>query len=82
VRLTLHDGEMLTIARRDVSRVCENLWQLAPNPDAVALAAVVTAESRGFSLHLPLRLTGPQSALMRQAVAMPELADGAAGNAA
>lgn len=74
MRLTLHDGETLAIAGQDVSRVCENLWRLATEPDAVALLAALTAESRHPSVHIPLRLTAPQTALIRKAVATPEAA--------
>jgi hypothetical protein len=74
VRLTLHDGEAVVIAAKDVSRVCENLWRLESEPDAVALVAVVIAESRHPSIHIPLTLTAPQSALIRKAVAEPEAA--------
>ena len=74
MRLTLHDGVMLVIASQDVSCACENLWRLAPDPDAVALAAVVTAESRHPSVHVPLELTAAQSALMSQALAIGEAA--------
>jgi hypothetical protein len=72
LRLTLHDGETLAIARQDISRVCENLWRLAPEPDALVLAAVVFGESRDPSRHTPLELTSGQSAVIRKAVAMPE----------
>jgi hypothetical protein len=74
VRLTLHDGETLVIAARDVSRVCENLWRFASVPDAVALGAVVIAESLSPSVHIPLRLTAEQSAVLRKAVATAEAA--------
>jgi hypothetical protein len=74
VRLTLHDGETLAIAVQDVSRVCENLWRLESEPDAVTIAAVLIAESRHPSAHIPLQLTAPQTALLRKAVAMPEAA--------
>lgn len=74
MRLTLHDGETLVIADEDVSRVCENLWQFAPVPDAVALGALVIAESLQPSVRIPLRLTAPQSAVLRKAVAMAEAA--------
>lgn len=73
MRLTLHDGETLAIAGQDVSRVCDNLWRLAPEPNAVALAAVLVAESRHPSL-LPLKLTAPQTAVIRKAVAMHDAA--------
>jgi hypothetical protein len=74
VRLTLHDGEVLAIRAQEVSRVCENLWRLAPEPDAVVLAAVLIAESLHPSIHIPLELTGPQTAVIRKAVAMIEVA--------
>jgi hypothetical protein len=73
VRLALHDGEMLTIAAHDVSRVCENLLCLAPNLDAMVVAGVVIAASREF-VDFPFELTAAQSALIRQAVARPEAA--------
>lgn len=72
MQLALDDGVMLVIAGRDVPRACENLWRLAPDPDAVALAAVVTAESQHPSLHVPLKLTSPQTALIGKALAMSE----------
>jgi hypothetical protein len=74
VRLTLHGGETLTIAGQDVPRVCENLFRLGAEPDAVIVAAMVLAESRHPSLHFPLELTGSQSAVIRKAAAMPEAA--------
>jgi hypothetical protein len=69
VRLALDDGEMLTIAASDVSRVYENLWRLAPRPGAVTLAGVLVAESRGKTLR-PVDLTSVQSAIIREAIAM------------
>jgi hypothetical protein len=74
VRLTLHDGETVVIAADDVSRVCENLWRLESEPDAVALVTVLVAESRHPSIHIPLKLTAPQTALIRKAVATSEAA--------
>jgi len=74
VRLTLDGGETLAIAGQDVSRVCENLFRLGAEPDAVVLAAVVIAESRHPSLHFPLELTAAQSAVIRKAAAMSEAA--------
>jgi hypothetical protein len=72
LRLTLHDGETLAIAGQDISRVCENLWQLSPEPDALVLAAVVFGESGDPPRHSPLELTSAQSAVIRKALAMPE----------
>jgi hypothetical protein len=74
VRLTLHGGETLTIAGQDVPRVCENLFRLGAEPDAVIVAAMVLAESRHPSLHFPLELTASQSAVIRKASAVPEAA--------
>jgi hypothetical protein len=74
VRLTLHDGETLTIAGQDVPRVCENLWRLASELDALAVVTVLIAESRNPSIHIPLTLTAPQTAVIRKAVAKPEAA--------
>jgi hypothetical protein len=71
VRLTLHDGETLTIAGGDVDRVYENLWRLAPKAGAVTLAGVLVAESRGKTRY-PVDLTETQSALLREAIAMPD----------
>ena len=71
VRLTLHDGETLTIASGDVDRVYENLWRLAPRPGAVTLAGVLVAESRGKTLRV-VDLTEAQSAIIREAIAMPD----------
>jgi hypothetical protein len=74
VQLELADGETLTIAANDVPRVCENLWCLAPNVDALVVAGVVVAVSREFTGVFPLELTWAQSRLIRQAVARPEAA--------
>ena len=74
VRLTLDDGGPVTIRGEDVSRVCENLLRLAPDPNAVVLAAVVIAESRYPSQHIPLKLTAPQTAVIRKALAIAEAA--------
>lgn len=73
MRLTLHDGERLTIASGDVDRVYENLWRLAPKPGAITLAGVLVAESRGrIERRYPLDLTEVQSAVIREAIAMPD----------
>ena len=74
VRLTLYGGETLTIADQAVTRVCENLFRLGAEPDAVVVAAVVLAESRHPSLDFPLELTASQSAVIRKAAAIPEAA--------
>jgi hypothetical protein len=74
VRLTLADGETVTIPAHDVERVWENLWCFSPNMDAMVVAGVVMAESRERSIDFPLQLTVSQSVLIRQAVAHPEAA--------
>jgi hypothetical protein len=74
VNLTLHDGETLTIARQDVPRVCENLWRLAPDPEAIVMAGVVVAATRDFSDRFPLELSASQSAVLCKALARPEAA--------
>jgi hypothetical protein len=74
VRLTLHDGEILVIADEEVMRVCESLWRLASVPDAIALGALVIAESVHPSVHIPLMLTAPQSATLRKAISTAEAA--------
>jgi hypothetical protein len=55
-----------SITAQDISDVCENLRRLAPEPDAVVLAAVLIAESLHPSVHVLLELTGPQTALIRK----------------
>ena len=73
MRLALHDGELLTIVSGDVDRVYENLWRLAPKLEAVTLAGVLVAESRGrVQRRFPLGLNEAQSAIIREAVAMPD----------
>ena len=72
VRFALHDGETMTIASGDVERVYENLWRLAPTPGAVMLAGVLVAQSRGATGLRPVELTEPQSAVIREAVAMSD----------
>lgn len=73
VRLTLHDGERLTIADEDVPRVYENVWRLVPKPGAVTLAQALKAASRERPLtRHPVELTENQSAIIREAVEMPD----------
>jgi hypothetical protein len=72
VRFTLHDGEALTVASGDIDRVYENLWRLAPKPGAVMLAGVLAAQSRELRGLRPVELTESQSAVIREAIAMPD----------
>lgn len=74
MRLTLHNGETLTIEDFDVPRVYENLRRLAPKPGAVTMAGVLAALTRERpGLRSPLDLTEPQSAILLEAIAMPAL---------
>jgi hypothetical protein len=70
VRFTLDDGEILAIADEDVDRVYDLLWQLAHEPGAVFTAALLVEASRtsGFA-RTEIKLTPPQSAVLRDAVA-------------
>ena len=72
VRFNLCDGETVTIPSMDVDCVCDNLWRLAPKPGAVMLAGVLVAQSRGGLGLVPFELTEPQSAVIREALAMLE----------
>ena len=75
VRLTLHDGETLTIEATDVERVYENLWRLAPKPGAVTVAGMLAATSRDRAAVLagrPVELTAPQTEVLREAIEMPQ----------
>ena len=72
MRLRLYDGETLTIASCDVDRVYENLWRLAPKLGALTLAGILVAQSRERPVMRPMELTEVQSAIIREAVAMPD----------
>lgn len=72
VRLALWDGETLTIDSGDVDRVYDNLWRLAPRPGALTLAGILVAESRAYTGLHPVDLTATQSAVIREAIAMPD----------
>jgi hypothetical protein len=70
VRFTLDDGEMVTLGEGDLSQVYELLWQLAPKPGAVSVAAVIRGVTRSEVLRAPVYLDVSQSAAMREAVAL------------
>lgn len=72
MRLTLWDGEILTVASGDVDRVYENLWRLAPKRGALTVAGILVAESRGRTGLHPVDLTETQSSVIREAIAMPD----------
>ncbi len=71
VRFTLDDGKTLTVAEKDVPRVYELLWQLAPQPGAITTAAALhTAAQQSEVSRLTIELTATQTAMLRQAVAL------------
>jgi len=79
VQLRLHDGETMTIEAADVERVSENLWRLAPKPGAVTVVGLLAAASRDRAAVLagrPVELTGPQTAVLREAIELPEAEPG------
>lgn len=61
---------MLTVAEKDVPRLCDLLWQLAPQPGAITTAAAlhIAAQQSEFA-RLPVELTAAQAAILRQAIA-------------
>jgi len=71
VRFTLDGGETLTVSEKDVPRVYDRLWQLAPQPGAITTAAALhaAAQQSEFSRR-PVELTATQAAMLRQAIAL------------
>lgn len=71
IRFILDDGETLAIADEDVGRVYELLWGLAHEGGAVFTAALLIEASRTSAYaRTPIKLTPPQSAALREAVAL------------
>ena len=71
VRFTLDGGKTLTVAEKDVPRVYDLLWQLAPQPGAITTAAALhTAAQQSEFSRLPVELTAMQAAMLRQAIAL------------
>lgn len=71
VRFILDDGTALDVPAPDVRRLYELLWQLSEERGAVSTAAVLIGASRGSaSPRTHVELTSPQSAVLREAVAM------------
>ena len=70
VRFILDDGETLTVAAADLEQVYELLWKLAPRPGAVSVAALIRGATRADILRAELDLDVPQSAALRDAVAL------------
>jgi hypothetical protein len=75
VCFTLDDGEPLVIADEDVDQVYELLWGLAHEAGAVFTAALLLEASRTSEYaRTPIKLTPPQSAALREAVALLDAA--------
>jgi hypothetical protein len=70
VRFVLDDGAMLTLAEDDLSEVYELLWKLVPKPGAVSVATMIRVSARSDLMGSPIDLDLPQSAAMREAVAL------------
>jgi hypothetical protein len=71
VRFLLAGGETLVVPAKDLRRVYEILWGLAPEAGAIAVAALVhqVLEMRDPSPAL-VDLTAPQSAALEKALAL------------
>ena len=73
MRFILDDGEMLVMPDEILSEVYELLWQLAPKPGAVEMAAVIRGASRdSVRVGRPLDLNTQQSGALREAVGLLE----------
>jgi uncharacterized protein YqgV (UPF0045/DUF77 family) len=70
VRFVLDDGGMLTLAEGDLSEVYELLWKLVPKPGAVSVATMIRVSARSDLMGSLIDLDVPQSAAMREAVAL------------
>ena len=71
VRFTLDDGETLVVADEDIGRIYELLWGLAHEAGAVFTAALLIEASRTSEYACtPIKPTPPQSAALREAVAL------------
>ena len=70
-RFTLNDGEKLVVPNDQVSQIYELLWQLAPKPGAISVAALLRGMSREPARYgAPLDLTAAQSTVLREAVVL------------
>ena len=70
MRFALDDGETLTLAEGDVEQVYELLWRLAPKPGAISVAVLIRGVTSANIAGVPINLDVPQSAAMREAVAL------------
>lgn len=70
-RFTLNDGEMQVVPAERLDQIYELLWQLAPKPGAVSMAAVIRSLFRESERYgRPFDLDRVQSGALREAVAM------------
>jgi len=73
MRFILNDGEMLVVPDEFLSQVYELLWQLAPQPGAVEMAAMIRGASReSVRAGRPLDLSTTQSNALREALGLLE----------
>jgi hypothetical protein len=70
VRFALDDGETMTLAEGDLEQVYDLLWRLAPRPGAISAAALIRGATGANVAGAPIDLNAPQSAAMREAVAL------------
>jgi hypothetical protein len=70
VKVTLDDGESLTLEKEDLDSVYDALWSLADEPGAVTAAAMLMDTWRLHPLvRRPVPLTPSQSRAIRKAIA-------------
>lgn len=71
VTFTLDGGERLVVPDDALRRIYDSLWEISREPGAVSTAALIIDMSRlPPYARRPVELTGPQSAVLRQAVAL------------
>lgn len=71
IHFTLDGDERVTIAEENVWPLYDLLWQLAPKPGAVSLAAILHAASLQSEYTRPAyELTVAQGALLREAISL------------
>jgi hypothetical protein len=70
VRFALDDGETLTLTEGDLEQVYEQLWRLAPRAGAISVAVLIRGATSANIAGVPIDLDVPQSAAMREAVAL------------
>ena len=71
VGFNLDDGDMLVIPDDELHRIYAVLWELSAEPGAVSTAALVNEALRTSEFaRSALELSAPQSAVLRQALAL------------